>query len=222
MFVDIVVEDDPLTEYLTEQEQIELLKSWIKQYSRVILLGVLLAILCISGWRFWQQRELKITTRASSIYDEMLTARAQNDIAATAAQAEKLTERYRKTVYGDIASLMLARKAVNNKEYKKAVELLSHVMKNAHMQGVRQIARLRLARVYLTLETPDKSLDVLKKIDDKTFIGLVEEVRGDAYLLMKNTALARQSYQSALKLLPNADTTRPLLQMKFDNLATRS
>ncbi len=46
-----------MTEYLTEQEQVELLKNWIKQYSLVILAGVLIAAIGISGWRYWQQRQ---------------------------------------------------------------------------------------------------------------------------------------------------------------------
>jgi len=211
-----------LTDYLTEQEQIELLKSWIKQYSRVILLGVLLAIVCISGWRFWQQRELKITTRASRIYDEMLTARAQNDLSATTAQAQKLRTRYTKTIYGDLASLMLARDAISKKDYQNAIAPLSEVIKQSKVQGIRQIARLRLARVYLMLNQPEKSLHALEKVDDKTFIGLIEEIRGDTYLLMKKNDLARASYKAALTSLPHADEIRPLLQMKYDNLATGS
>ncbi|HXW60610.1 MAG TPA: tetratricopeptide repeat protein, partial [Myxococcota bacterium] len=191
-----------MTEYLTEQEQIELLKNWIKQYSRVILLGVFLAILCISGWRFWQQRTLKMTTRASNIYDEMLTARAQNDITATVASAKKLTNRYAKTIYGEMSYLMSARDAINQKDYQQAINPLTDAIDHGKMPGIRQIARLRLARVYLMLNLPEKSLNTLEKIDDKTFLGLIEEVRGDTYLLMKKHELARQSYQAALQALP--------------------
>jgi predicted negative regulator of RcsB-dependent stress response len=50
-------------------------------------------------------------------------------------------------------------------------------------------------------------------------MGLVDEVRGDAYLAKKDTALARQAYQLALAEIPNAEISRPVLQMKFDNLA---
>ena len=78
----------PLTEYLTEQEQIELLKAWIKQYSLVILAGVLIAVITISGWRYWQQRQNKILSHASAVYDEMLTMRAQNDGTVTLIQAQ--------------------------------------------------------------------------------------------------------------------------------------
>ena len=69
---------------------------------------------------------------------------------------------------------------------------------------------------------PEESIKLLDKIDDKTFNGLTNEVKGDAYVNMKNTNMARQSYQQALAELPNAEVIRPLLQMKYDNLSTAS
>lgn len=78
-----------MTEYLTEQEQIELLKSWIKQYSLVIILGVAIASAIIFGWRYYQQRHNKTLDHASVIYDQMLTMRAQNDNDKALAQANR-------------------------------------------------------------------------------------------------------------------------------------
>ena len=98
-----------MTEYMTEQEQIELLKNWIKQYGLVILTGVALAILAMTGWRYWQQREFRINSHASAVYDEMLTMRAQNNLQATEIQAEKLFTHYPKTTYSQFAALTLAR-----------------------------------------------------------------------------------------------------------------
>ena len=66
---------------------------------------------------------------------------------------------------------------------------------------------------------PKTRLKTLKTVDDNSFNGLTDEVKGDAYLAMKNTDKAREAYQQALKELPNAESIRPLLQMKFDNLA---
>lgn len=217
-----MLEDDPLSDYLTEQEQIELLKGWIKQYSRVILFSVLFAILCISGWRIWQQRQIKIQTRASHVYDEMLSARSQNDLKATNTLALKLTNKFSKTIYADFARLMLARDAINQQKYDQGSTSLVEVMDHGSTAGLRQIARLRLARVYLTMHLPQKSLDILTKIDDNAFSGLIEEIKGDAYLQLNKNDLAKSSYQAALKLLPNAESARPLLQMKLDNLATGS
>jgi predicted negative regulator of RcsB-dependent stress response len=64
------------------------------------------------------------------------------------------------------------------------------------------------------------SLTLLTQVDDKSFSGLIDEVRGDAYLATNDKTKARAAYQLALSELPNAEVVRPLLQMKYDNLTT--
>lgn len=211
-----------LTEYLTEQEQIELLKNWIKQYSFVILAGVLIAAITISGWRYWQRRQDKILYHASAIHDEMLVKRAQGDTAGTLVQAKKLFSHYPQTVYGQVAALMLARNEVVKKDYQQAEKYLQWVINKSNIASFRQMARIRLARVMLAKKQPDKSINILKTVEDKNFAGLIDEVRGDAFLAKKDIPMARESYQLALSELPNAEVTRPLLQMKYDNLAQES
>lgn len=207
-----------MTEYLTEQEQIEILKSWLKQYSLVILAGVVVAAISIWGWGYWQQRQTNILRHASAIYDEMLNMRAQSDSPATLMQAKKLYAHYPQTAYGQISALMLARVNVAKNQYTEANQQYHWVIDNSKIPSLRQVARLRLARVLLAQKKYQESLDILKKVDDKNFIGLIDEIRGDAYLALHNAAMARQSYQQALEELPNADIIRPLLRMKFDDL----
>lgn len=216
----IFLEDFPLTDYLTEQEQIEILKNWIKQYSLVILAGAIIAFGIISGWHYWQQRQAKILSRASAIYDEMLTRRAQNDAGATLIQARKLYKNYPRTVYGQMGALMLARDSVLKKDYVNAEKRLNWVINHSSVPSLRQIARIRLARVYISEQKPEDALTTLEKINDQNFNGLINEVRGDAYVAMKKYNMARDSYKQALNELPNAEVIRPLLEMKYNNLAT--
>lgn len=208
------------TEYMTEQEQIELLKNWIKQYSLVILAGVVAASIAIFGWRLWQERQYRVLSHASAVYDEMLTLRAQNNPEGTSVQAKKLLEHYPKTIYAQLASLMLSRDAAYKKDYNTAVTQLNWVLSHSSDNTMRQIARLRLARVQLAQQKAAESIKTLATVQDKSFSGLINEERGDAYYSMKETQKARDAYQQALNDLPNADVVRPLLQMKFDNLAT--
>jgi predicted negative regulator of RcsB-dependent stress response len=208
-----------VTEYLTEQEQVEILKTWIKQYSLVILAGVLLAVAVISGWRYWQQRQQNILSHASTVYDDMLSTRAQNDTAATKTEADKIFEHYSKTAYGQMAALMMARSAVIKQDIPEAEKQLNAVMDHSKTHSIRQIARIRLARIQLAAGKPETALDTLKKIEDTNFAGLIDEVRGDAFLALNDTKNARQAYQQALDELPNAEVIRPVLRMKYDNLA---
>jgi predicted negative regulator of RcsB-dependent stress response len=207
-----------LTDYLTEQEQIEMLKNWIKQYSFVILASVVFTILVISGWRYWQDRQNKNLVHASAVYDEMLTLRARSDSAGAAVQAQKLLSHYGKTTYGQMAALMLAREAAIKKNFPETEKYLRSVLKNSDVASLKQIARIRLARTLITEQKSQDAITLLNTVDDKNFNGLTDEVKGDAYYALKNTAMARQSYKQALTELPNAEIIRPLLQMKYDNL----
>lgn len=204
---------------LTEQEQIEILKTWIKQYSLVIIAGMVIASITIFGWRTWQQRQIRILSHASSVYDEMLTVRAQNNSAATDVQAQKLYDHYGNTVYGQLAALMLGRSAALKSNFADAEKQYTLVMKHGKSAAIRQIARLRLARVLIADNKANDSLDILDTVDDASFSGLTYEVQGDAYLALHKPAKARESYKLALDNLPNAEVIRPLLEMKYDNLA---
>jgi len=209
-----------LTEYLTEQEQIQQLKNWVKTYGFTILLGIAIALLISSGWRFWQNRENKILTHASEIYDQMITSRAQNNIKAAETEANKLLSRYPKTPYAEMASLLLARDFVVESDYTKAITQLNWVINHSKNPSMRVIARLRMARILINQNKPDEALHLLKTVDDMSFIGLANEVRGDAYLAKNDKTSAFKSYQVALEELPNAEINRPILEMKLNNLAT--
>jgi len=135
-------------------------------------------------------------------------------------QAKKLLRNYPKTPYAMMAAFMLAREAVLKKNYPEAMTQLNWVMDHTHDARIHQIARLRIARILINDKKADAALELLKKVDDNSFIGLIDEVRGDAYRSTNNIALAKQTYQLALNELPNAEVTRPILQMKLDNIAT--
>jgi len=206
-------------EYLTEQEQIQQLKTWLKQYGPTVILGIFLAFMMTTGWRYWQNYQTKILVHASNVYDEMLVLRAQNNTSGALVQAQKLLTHYPKTPYADMAALLVARNAVLKKEYPEAMTQLTWVIDHGHHAMLRDIARIRMARILITEQKADEALDLLEKVDSKSYTGLVDEVRGDAYLAKQDSVAARKAYQLALQELPNAEVTRPILEMKYANLA---
>lgn len=211
-----------MTEYLTEQEQIQQLKSWVKQYGLTVLAGILIAVLITSGWQYWQNYRYRILTHASGVYDEMLAMRAQNNAHETVVQANKLITHYPKTPYAVMAALVLSRNAVIDKNYPEAIKQLTWAMNHSKNASISEIARIRMARIMIAQKQYKEALSTLAVIDDKNFIGMVDEVRGDAYLAQNDIDAARKAYQLALEELPNADVSRPILQMKFANLTTKT
>jgi predicted negative regulator of RcsB-dependent stress response len=215
-------EEATLTEYLTEQEQIQQLKSWIKQYGLTVLAGILIAVLITSGWQYWQNYRYRILTHASAVYDEMLALRAQNNAHGMVVQANKLITHYPKTPYAVMAALVLSRNAVVDKNYSEAIKQLNWAKDHTKNTSIKEIARIRIARILIAQKEYDKAFDILKHIDDNNFIGMIDEVRGDAYLAKNDIESARKAYQLALNELPHADISRPILQMKFANLTTKT
>lgn len=205
--------------YLTEQEQIQQLKNWLKQYGSTILAGILLALAVTSGWHYWQNHRNQMLLRASHIYDVMLTSRAQNNIEDATAQAKQLVYEYPKTPYAQMAAFLLAQDLVSKRDFTEAAEKLQWVIDHSNNNAIQQIARIRKARALIADQKPDAALEFLQKTSDALFIGLIDEVRGDAYLAKNNQKTAREAYGRALEELPDSESERPILQMKYDDLA---
>jgi predicted negative regulator of RcsB-dependent stress response len=211
-----------LTEYLTEQEQIQQLKSWVKQYGLTVIFGILIAVLITSGWQYWQNYRYKILTHASAVYDEMLSMRAQNNAHETTVQANKLITHYPKTPYAVMAALVLSRNAVVDKNYPEAINQLNWAKNHSKNSSIKEVARIRIARILIAEKQYNAALATLETIDDASYLGMVDEVRGDIYLAKQDNASASKFYQLALQELPNADISRPILQMKLANVTTNS
>lgn len=203
---------------MTEQEQIQELKNWIKSYGPYVLAGIVIALLISTGWRYWQQRQNKILVHASNIYDEMLTQRSENKSEAANIQAKKLLTHYQKTPYAIMSALLLARSAISKNNYPEAEKQLNWVVDHAQSPQIIEITRIRLARLLIAENKPDAALQILEKSTDKIFLGLTNEVRGDAFVAKNDTSSAKNAYGLALKQIPNGEVTRPILQMKYENL----
>src|SRR5690606_9827506 len=102
------------------------------------------------------------------------------------------------TTYAQMAALMLSRDAAIKKNFTDAEKYLHDVLKNSDVPSIKQIARIRLARTLITEQKAQEAITLLNTVDDKSFNGLTEEVKGDAYYALKNIDLARQSYKLAL------------------------
>ena len=134
-------------------------------------------------------------------------------------RANQLISQYAKTPYAQMAALILAKNAIATNNYSEAIKQLQWVATHSRTKQVAAIAELRLARVFLSQKNYDDALSAVSKVEDKAFLGLAYEVKGDIYQSMKQNAQAKESYNNALKTLPEDESTRkPLIQMKIDNL----
>ena len=137
-------------------------------------------------------------------------------------QATALMRDFARTPYSVLAALTLAKFAVEDKKWEEAEHHLQWAMAHGR-RDFRELARVRLARVYVARGRSDDALNVLENAWKKSaFSPLVFELRGDVYARQKKWDLAREAYQTAISQLPQQAMMRPLLEMKLSDLPAKT
>lgn len=200
---------------LTDKEQIELIKKWWRQYGFVITIAVVIGLAIGFGWRYWHRHKIVKAEEASVIYFQMQNAAADNKFDVAQGLATRLIDEYRHTPYATLGALLWARDAVLQNNLKLAREKLDWVIKNGKMVSLKQIARVRAARILTAQKKYQTALNILKAIDDPTYQPLIDSVKGDIYNAQGKKALAKQSYQAAKSGFETSGIVDPFLTMKI-------
>ncbi|OGT30958.1 MAG: hypothetical protein A3E87_08240 [Gammaproteobacteria bacterium RIFCSPHIGHO2_12_FULL_35_23] len=206
--------------YLTEEEQVERLRAWWKEYGLAVVSGIVIAIIIVLVWHYYTAYEARKSQAASLIYTTLVNSDLSEQPESAHQAAKELVKHYAGTPYASYAALWLAKQSVVNQQYPKAINWLNWVVANGKVKAVKQVARLRLAQINLQLNQPTQALQILATVEDKAYLGLIDETRGDAFLLANNISAAKTAYEQALQEMPEPDRVQPILAMKLANLPT--
>lgn len=207
-----------MDEFLSEQEQIERIKKWWLDNWKSIAAGIIIALIIIFGWRYWQHRSQVRRLTASAMYNQMGSLLATGQGPQALQVANQLVNNYSDTPYAAQAALAMAQYDVGSNKPDDAMQMLDWVIAHSKDEGLQLLARLRLARVKLSVGDPQAALTALSGVAASGFAPLFDEARGDAYMKLGETAQARSAYQSALNAWTPEMGDKSLLQMKLDNL----
>ncbi len=187
-----------MADYATEEEQVEALKRWWKENGRSIIVGALIGILALGGWRGWAWYTEEQSLAASRVYGQ-LVQRLQSDERERLLQlAERLRTDYGGTAYAALGALAAARAAVAADDLEAGAEWLRWAMNNADTQDLAHIARARLARVEGERGNIDTALDLVDREHPDAFDGLYAELRGDLLVADDRPQAAAEAYRKAL------------------------
>ncbi len=203
-----------MTEYETEEQRVEALRKWWAENGTSIILGALLGIGLLVGWRGWVYWKEKTAREASDHYARVVQALEAGDVETAEREAGALKVEYASTPYAAIGALALARLEAQNDALDKAAAELQWVLDNAGQETARQVARLRLARVRTAQDRPDDALALLDDLP-QAYGALAQEARGDALAKKGDVDGARAAYDQALL---TAGRSVQFLQWKRDDL----
>ncbi len=199
----------------TDQEQIQLLKSWWKSHGYRVLFVIIAVLLLGFGWRHWRMYSHNYLERTSTIYMQMLFAHEQNKVDEYKSFARQLISDYPGSVYSSLASLLLAKGAVDDGDFKAAEDNLRFIIKKSPAKILRQIARLRVAKLLIETQRYDAALQLLQRIDDRGYLADINEITADALEKLGRKEEARELYGKAKELGKLNAMQSPLLEVKL-------
>jgi predicted negative regulator of RcsB-dependent stress response len=208
-------------EYLSEREQAEQLRGWLRENWIWLVAGVALTLGSYYGYRWWQSREAARGAAAEVRFAAMLDAIGGGKREEGIRIAAEVTGDYADTPYADQATLVLARLDVDAGNLAAAEAKLAKVAESSKDPNLRVVARLRLARVQLAAGRYDAALASLDAVTTPQVQARALELRGDVKLAQGDKAAALDSWRKAEAAVAadpqgSAQVDAELLRLKID------
>ncbi|HWZ64117.1 MAG TPA: tetratricopeptide repeat protein [Steroidobacteraceae bacterium] len=204
-----------MSDYLSEKEQWEQIRAWVRDNGPWVIAGVAVAVGLIGAWRWWQGHLDARGIQADTLYTQMITALEHGDRSAAFVRLGELERNYGSSPYADQGKMVAARVFVEDHELDKAAHELATVMESRdHALGL--VARMRLARIEIAQGKPDQALGTLNAADPGAFAARYHAVRGDAYYAKGDKVAALKEYRSAQGTLDRGESA--LLDLKISDL----
>ncbi|MDN4503601.1 tetratricopeptide repeat protein [Alteromonadaceae bacterium BrNp21-10] len=205
-----------MEQFSTEEQQVEAIKQFWKENGVAIVIGAVIGLGGLWGWRYYNEQAIQAKEATSKGYEQVITALDASDDGFS--KVSQFIEANNDSSYSLFAALQLAKKAVDVKDYAEAAKQLTWANNHATDTNLKNIVGLRLARIQIQQQQYDEALATLDGINDESFAANVAEVKGDVYSRQGKIDQARAAYSLAIE--KNAGS--PLLQVKLDNLAAVS
>ncbi|USD65801.1 YfgM family protein [Vibrio sp. SCSIO 43136] len=201
--------------YDSEEQQVEAIKDWWKENGKAVILGAVVGLGGIFGWRYYQDSTIAAQDAASKAYTEaMASITAQGAQASDSAQA--FIDANKESQYSVLAALSLAKAQVEAGELDNALTQLEWALANNKDAAAESLIRFRVARIQAEQGEFDSALTSLGKITAESWKGRVAEQRGDILLRQGDKEGAYAAYTEAQQASVAGNQA---LQMKLDDLA---
>ena len=207
--------------YQTEEEQVEAIKAWWKQYGKSIIAGLILGGSMLAGTKLWVGHQQQEEAAASAQYQVLLDGLENDKQDQVLEHGAVLVDQYPGTPYAALAALAMAKIKVDQGKLDAAHSHLQWVIDHAKQADMKRIATLRLAKLQFARGKGGEALTLLGSTDPGSFKATYEELKGDIYTQQGKTVSARSAYEAAIAALPEG-ADRTYLKIKLENLGAKA
>jgi len=183
---------------LSEKEQIDQMRSWWSEYGGYVIFGIAAGALLLFGINYYQSSKLEGQLEASALYESLTNHVVDGNLDQAEVVAGELGTTFADTTYAAQAKLAIARLYMDKNRDQDAADALDALLQGSASEQLKQLARLRLARVLLYQDKPQEVVDLLEGQDAPGFAASYGEVLGDAFHALGRIAEAEAAYQAVL------------------------
>lgn len=207
-----------MSEYKTEEEQVEALKRWWEANGKFVIIGGIIILSSIIGQQVWSNFKLSTLTKASAQYGVLMEELETKKFDSVLQRGETLIKSNSDLPYAVLAALAMAKVHVEQGDNSAAAERLQWALNNAKQEEVQHISRIRLAKVLMAQGKLDDALSLINHPQQGDFRSQYTIVKGDVYYKKGEIGSAKTAYRSALDDSSLGSQIRGFIQIKLDDL----
>ena len=200
-----------------EEERLEQIKKWWKEYRWTILGGTGLGIAFISGWTGWNEFSQTQQEAASALYQQVSVAVVENDYNSARDRIDELLSDHPNTAYSGKALLLMARASYEYGEEDETRKYLLQAIDDATEASTVHIARIRLGQLMIAEKQYEEALELLDIGNMGGFDSHYHELRGDAYRAQEKLKEAQEAYRASLDTLAPGSQYAAILTLKLND-----
>jgi predicted negative regulator of RcsB-dependent stress response len=204
----------------TEEEQVEAIKGWLRENGKSILIGIVVGLGAVFGWRGWVAYQQHRASEASAVFEQLLAADRAGEQARVKDLGERIIKDHGSTAYAFFGALTLAGSELDHGDLPAARSRLQWALGHVPDPSLEPVVRARLASVMLAQGEPQEALKLVDGSVPPAYAGQYEEIKGDAQLALGDAGQAKTAYEAALAVAAPEDKAR--IQMKLDNVPAGS
>ena len=205
--------------YASDDEKGEDIKRWWRENGRSVIAGSILGIAVIFSGRYWLSYQQVQSENAANTYQQLSILIADGKQNDADDKNQLLLSEFSSTPYAVFAAFDMANQATSNDDSEAAKSYLEWVIVNATLTGHVEIARLRLAKLFLDEADYENAVSLTNESNSDSFASLFSELRGDIFSAQGKLMEARTAYQSSIVTLVEGEPRLVLLNMKIDDMA---
>jgi predicted negative regulator of RcsB-dependent stress response len=183
---------------LEEQEQLDELKTWWKMHGNLVTTLVTVAALVVVAWQAWNLWQRTQAAQASGLYAGVQEAMSRGDAKRSRELAGELIDKFSGTPYAAMAALLSAKAQTEGGDMRTAQVQLAWAVEHAKNDGIRDLARLRLAAILLDQKAYDDALKQLAVEPAAPLAARFGEMKGDILAAQGKSAEAASAYEAAI------------------------